>query len=496
MGDEGVSIIKFIKNFLKYSPSSFIPALVGFLTIPFLSKIFDPASYGNYILVISVVNVLSIIINSVCGDSTIRFFSVYKLQEKLKPFYDSLIILYLFLAAVLTIISLLVLYLIQHNIDSNLYNLMLAGVPLFIFTTAFFISGRVLVAKENSSIYSFFVSFQSILGFLFAIILILVFKMSIMGVIWGYTISVILLLPFIYKYAFEGKYFGKGLSRPIFMKLVKYGFPVAITNLAAWVLSFFDRYVLGFYWGSAQVGIYSASYTLSEMTMTILLNLFMLAGFPAIVKIWETKGKISTSNYISKLVRYYILMSIPVAFGLSVLSKPIIEIITSPAYYGGYVIIPLVVFGALLLGLQWWVLLGLLLNNKTHIVAMTVLIAGIVNIITNFLFIPKYGFIGAAISTFISYLVLLILMVWFSRPLLKWEFPLKSFSKILFSSISMGIILYFINSVLVISNVVYLILEIVTGTSLYLLMLFILREFKDEELLLIKEIIYKIIRKI
>lgn len=44
MGGEGVSIIKFIKNFLKYSPSSFIPALVGFLTIPFLSKIFDPTS--------------------------------------------------------------------------------------------------------------------------------------------------------------------------------------------------------------------------------------------------------------------------------------------------------------------------------------------------------------------------------------------------------------------------------------------------------------------
>ena len=493
MDDEGVSIIKFIKNFLKYSPSSFIPALVGFLTIPFLSKIFDPAEYGNYILAISVVNVLSIIINSVCGDSTIRFFSVYKVQKKLKSFYDSLVVLYLLLVALLAVFSLLVLNIIQQDIDPGLYDLMLVGVLLFIFTTAFFVFGRVLVAKENSGIYSFFISFQSVLGFLFAVILILILKMGIIGIVWGYMLSFILLLPFIYKYAFGGKYFGKGFSRPIFMKLVKYGFPVAITNLAAWILSFFDRYVLGFYWGSAQVGIYSASYTLSEMTMTILLNLFMLAGYPALVKIWETKGKIPTRDYISKLTRYYLLIGFPVAVGLSVLSKPIIEIITSPAYYGGYIIIPLVVFGALLLGFQWWAQLGLLLNNKTHIIAIIVLIAGFFNIITNFIFIPNYGVIGAAISTFMSYLMLLLLIIRFSRSYLKLDLQFKSFIKIVFSSIVMGLILYITNQFFV-SQIIYLIIEILLGMISYLLILFAVKEFKDEEILLIKGTISGIIK--
>ena len=493
MEDERISIIKFVKNFLKYSPSSFIPALIGFLTIPFLSKIFDPADYGNYILVISIVNVLGIVINAICGDSTVRFFSVYEAREKLKSFYDSVIVLYIFLSALISIIFLLVLQIIQQDINPDLYKLMLAGIPLFILTTAFFVSSRILVVKEYSGIYSFFISLQAILGFLFCVILILIFKMGIIGIIWGYVLSFILLLPFIYRYGFKGNYFGKYFSKSIFMKLVKYGIPVAITNLAAWVLSFFDRYVLGFFWGSAQVGIYSASYSLSEMTMTILLNLFMLAGFPVIVKIWETNGKTSTNSYISKLVRYYLLMSIPLAFGLSVLSKPLIEIITSPAYYGGSVIIPLVVFGALFLGMQWWVLLGLLLNNKTHIVAILVLIAGIVNIITNFIFIPKYGFIGAAFSTFISYFVLLLLMTWFSRPLLKWEFPVKSFLKILISSIGMSIVLYFISIILAISTF-YLILESIIGILLYLSILFILREFKDEEILIIKKIINRILK--
>jgi O-antigen/teichoic acid export membrane protein len=490
MFDEDVSIKKFSKNFLKYSPSSFIPAIIGFLTIPFLAKIFNPSDYGNYILVISIVNFLSIIINAVCGDSAVRFFTVYKKENKLKSFYDSLIGVYLIFTITLTILSVLMLYFIKNDIDPSLFNLMLIGIPLFILTTAFFVIGRLIVAKEESGIYSFFISFQSILGFLFSVIFILVFKTGISGIILGYMTSFALFLPFIYHYTFKGKYIGKKFSKEIFLRLIKYGIPVAITNLAAWVLSIFDRYVLGYYWGSAQVGIYSASYTLSETTMTVILNLFMLAGYPAIVKIWEHSGKKPAQEYIGKLTRYYILISIPVAVGLSVLAKPVIEILTSPAYYQGYTIIPIVVFGALLLGLQWWALLGLLLNNKTHVIAIVVIICGFLNIVTNFLLIPKYSFIGAAISTAISYLALLLMMIYFSRPYLNWNFPSVSIIKIFIASIIMGSILYSINSFLEI-KLINLSLEIILGILIYILMLYLLKEFEKEELSIINVLIQK-----
>jgi len=84
MVEEDFSIKKFSKNFLKYSPSSFIPAIIGFLTIPFLAKIFNPVEYGNYILVISLVNFMAIIINAICGDSAVRFFTVYKKKKKVE----------------------------------------------------------------------------------------------------------------------------------------------------------------------------------------------------------------------------------------------------------------------------------------------------------------------------------------------------------------------------------------------------------------------------
>lgn len=489
MFDEDVSIKKFRKNFLKYSPSSFIPAIIGFLTIPFLTKIFSPSDYGNYILVISIVNLLSIIINAVCGDSAIRFFTVYQKENKLKSFYDSIVVIYFVFAIILSLISFLTLNFFKNGMDQTLFNLMIVGIPLFILTTAFFVSSRLLVAKEESGIYTILVSLQSIIGFILGVILILFFNSGIYGIIWGYIISYAFFLPLIYHYAFKGKYVGKKFHKSIFLKIVKYGFPIAITNLAAWVLSIFDRYVLEYYWGSTQVGIYSASYTLSETTLVIILNLFMLAGYPAIVKLWENYGKLTTQKYISNLTRYYLLISIPTVVGISVLSKPLIEIFTSPAYYAGYIIVPIVLVGALFLGIQWWAQIGLLLHNKTHIIASAVLLAGMVNIITNFVFIPKYGFLGAAISTFLSYFTLFILIWILSKKYLKWSLSLSSLTRIILSSSIMGILIYSINMTFTNSSLVNLTFEILFGIIAYLLMLYVLGEIRKEEILFIRSLL-------
>jgi len=62
--------------------------------------------------------------------------------------------------------------------------------------------------------------------------------------------------------------------------MAKYSFPLVLGNLAAWVLSLSDRYILEFFRGSQEVGIYSASYAISEKSIFLLVSLFMLASGP------------------------------------------------------------------------------------------------------------------------------------------------------------------------------------------------------------------------
>jgi len=103
---------------------------------------------------------------------------------------------------------------------------------------------------------------------------------------------------------------------------------------------------LEFYRGSHEVGIYSASYAVSEKSVMLLATLFLLASEPISINIWEKEGEKKSQAFVSKLTRYYLIVCFPAMIGLRVLARPVIEILTAQEYYEGYKIIPLVSLGA------------------------------------------------------------------------------------------------------------------------------------------------------
>lgn len=491
MDQESSPLRKFVVHFLKYSPSSIVPSIIGFLTLPFLTNFFPPREYGNYVLVMSTVNFLGTIINSMWGPAIVRFFVVFKEEDRLKQYYDTIIGGYLISLLLITIAFIGILELFKTDLDPFLYRLMIFGIFFLISTSYYSITRRLLNAKEKSGLYSIFTVITSILSFLLGISVVIFFKTDISGFILGNIMAYIILFPFMYYTSFEGVFFGKNFQKSTFFNFMDFGFPLLISGFSAWILSISDRYILNFFKGSLEVGIYSASYTLSEYAITIIWTLFITASYPLVVKMWETKGHDDTQKYITHLTRYFILIAFPAALGLSILSKSAITIVTSPSYYEGYIIVPLISFGAFLLGLQWFAQLGIVLNNKTTETAKMVFIAGISNIILNFILIPELGYFGAAISTLIAYMILLVLCVKISNAYLKWILPLDSFVKIIFASLAMGIIVYLTSNLLEI-NIINLLIEVLMGTVVYLILLFLIGEIKKEEINLIKSYLKKI----
>ena len=52
MKNESLTIRDFVKDLINYLPSQLGPAIVGFISIPIITRIFSPEIYGNYSLVI------------------------------------------------------------------------------------------------------------------------------------------------------------------------------------------------------------------------------------------------------------------------------------------------------------------------------------------------------------------------------------------------------------------------------------------------------------
>jgi O-antigen/teichoic acid export membrane protein len=479
-------IQKFGKDIFKYLPSKAVPALIGLLAIPIITRLFEPQDYGNYILTMTTVGLLSLIPGSLLGTSVVRFFAAYEQRSKLGSFYNTLIKGTIACVGGVAIIFFGILQVVRTAIPLELYHLMSIGVLLFILSSIFGVLLHLLNARQKATAYSGFSIWQAGVGLLFGVTIVLLLKQGVDGLLWGSIGAFVIALPFLFHIAFGRAPREGTFSKSIAIEMTKYGGPLIIVGLAAWILSLSDRYIIGLYRGSYEIGLYSASYAFGEQTIIMLWSLSMLAGYPLIVNSWEKQGKAATEDFVGKLTRYYLLIGFPAALGLSILAKPIIGIFTAPAYHEGYRIVPLVVFGAFLLGLQWWAQVGLALYKKTYIISSVVLGAGILNIGLNLLVVPKYGYMGAAATTFISYAFLLGLMILVSRQFFIWKFPFKSLGKIVCASAFMGIAVHFVGNSLTFSTLINLIVGIGVGSVVYLSALFLFREFKDEEIQMIR----------
>jgi O-antigen/teichoic acid export membrane protein len=178
-------------------------------------------------------------------------------------------------------------------------------------------------------------------------------------------------------------------------------FPLIFSNFMIVLYVKIDQVMLGNMSTNSEVGFYAAAVKFSEMWYLIP-SVIIPSLVPAIIKSKE-KGK---ESYRARLQQLYDLMSwlswiivIPMTF----LSKFLILYFLGNEFVNSIPILSLHIWATpfVFLGCaqnQW-----LIIENLTHLNFLTTLLGAISNIILNLFFIPKYGGMGAALATVISY---------------------------------------------------------------------------------------------
>lgn len=482
----------FIEDLVKYTPAKIAPGIIGLISVPIITRLFSASDYGNYNLALASLMVLTTLFGWLTT-GIVRFFPTYEQKNKLINFYRGTISLGIYAIIIITSVFLVILSCLKPRISFKLYYLLLISAGVFIFYSLFEVCLGFLMSKREAAYYSIFSIWKSLGSLVIALILIFFLKKDIENLLWGMIVSVIIAFPFMWKKAIGIKSVLQ-FKIDIFLakEITKYSLPLVIGNLAAWILSLSDRYIIQFFKGAQEVGIYSASYNISEKSITIIILLFMVAAVPISMHIWEKEGEIKSREFVTSVTRYFLIACLPAVIGLSVLSKPIINLCTAQEYHEGFRIISFVSLGAFFFGLQQRFQMGFLFYKKTHFIMLSVVVSSVLNIGLNFLFIPKYGYMAAAINTLISYILLFIAVVFLSRRFFVWEFPFKTLRKVIYASAVMGIIVYYVGNSLTHSIHINLILGICIGVTVYFLILLLLKEFSKEEI----QILYLLKKKV
>lgn len=186
--------------------------------------------------------------------------------------------------------------------------------------------------------------------------------------------------------------------------ILKNSWPLMLAEVAGFVYLKIDQVMIGSMLGNYKVGIYAAAVKLVEVWYFVP-GIICTALFPAIINAKKT----NINLYKNRLKNFYILMAIvPIimAIPISLLAKPIIQIIFGNGYLESVLILKIYIWSSIGLFLSMAVVQYLMSENLVKIIFWLNFLAMIVNIILNLILIPTFGIIGSAWATLISYAVI------------------------------------------------------------------------------------------
>lgn len=463
--------------------SHFIIEVGGILLLPVLTRNMEIEDYATWVQINVTLGLLPQLILLGLPFAMIRFLpSKENKWEKKEGFYSIF-----FVVASLSAFSGIILFSISGNISKILF----AGKNFigYLFPLLFFISCLKAVTityfKTFNQIKKF--SFFNILDSLLKLSLVIYLVLSgfgIIGAIYGLLISSIICFSTEIVCIIREI----GISIPDFSNIkdyLEYSIPTIPGNLSSWVVKSSDRYLIAIFLGSAFVGYYSPGYSLGYIIIMFLMPVDKILT-PTLSKYYDFEDIEKVKTIMSYSAKYFLMMAIPSVVGISLLSKPILLILSNPEIAeSSYLVTPFVASSTLLFGFFAILAKTFNLKKKTKISGALWIVAAIVNFGLNFYFVPVFGIIGAAITTLIAFMIVFVFTIYFSLRYLRFNlnsiFVLKSF---LASSIMAIPILYF-NPLDLISIIVIVLL----CSLLYFSALFSMKSFSMGEIQFFKNII-------
>jgi O-antigen/teichoic acid export membrane protein len=237
----------------------------------------------------------------------------------------------------------------------------------------------------------------------------------------------------------EFRSFKFSIDAALLKKMLSYGLPILLISLSFMITEVADKILLKYLLpnradADSQLGIYAASYKLA-IIMMLFIQMFRYAAEPFFFA--EADKKDAKQTY-SRVMTLFVAFTWFI-FLLVMLYLNIFKYFIGEAFWQGLRIVPIILAAKLFLGIFYNLSVWYKLTNKTLYGAIIAIIAGIITIVLNVIFIPIYGYMGSAWVNFATYFIIIIISYLWGRKI----YPITyEFRKILVYTV-MAAMIYF-----------------------------------------------------
>ena len=396
------------KDTAVYGISTMVGRFLNFLLVPLYTNLFLPKEYGIQSQVYVFISILNIILLFGMDTAYMKYAVNVKNSDEDKNNFSTP---YLTVMIVSFFICLLVI-IFQNPIFSLLeipqeYNHLIFYTSLILFLDSLTIIPFVkLRIERKAKKFALFKFLGILLNITLNFILIVKLKMGVEAIfisnLASSALTLILLSPSIFK---SFKFI---IDLPILRKLLKFGLPFLPAGLSSIMIQGIDRPILTQLTDLHTSGIYSANYKLG-IFMMLFVSMFQYAWQPFFFQNAQEKN---IKQVFSKILTYFVIAGSLILIFLSLFIDDIVKFhilgrtIIGPAFWSGLIIVPIILFGYLFNGIYYILSAGMFIEEKSSYIPFVTGIGAAINVGVNFLLIPVWGIIGAALATLVSYLVM------------------------------------------------------------------------------------------
>jgi O-antigen/teichoic acid export membrane protein len=190
------------------------------------------------------------------------------------------------------------------------------------------------------------------------------------------------------------------------LALAAESYPFMLNNLLASLFFRLDFLLLRPLAGDAALGFYSAAYRVVD-GLNLIPSHFTLALFPLLARHGRA-DRAALARVYERALKVLLVLSLPIAVGIALLAEPLVLLFAGPAYlpqavWALQVLIWFLPF-SFVNGVTQYVLIA---ADRQRFLTLAFLVATAFNLGANLLLIPRLGYLGAALVTVLSELVLL-----------------------------------------------------------------------------------------
>lgn len=452
-----------------YSLGNLSGHFLSFLLLPIYTRFLTPEQYGILAIITVFRTIYEKVINLGTQSSLVKTYFEVNSEDKRKVVISTA---FLFVLGVsVTVTAACWLFREQFSVfflnDQKFVHLFSLALLASLFFTIKTIPLATFRAREKSVVYSIFAFLTLVLGLTFNVIFVVVFREGVKGILKGTLLSqsitfLLILIPF-------AKNLVARLSKDYLLRMLSFGLPIVPSGLAIWVLTLLDRYFLRVFTTMEIVGIYSLGYKISAIMSMLMIVPFSMAWSPLMFKWYKEEN---AELIYARVYKYFSVFGFLVVLGLSLFSKEVIQIMTTPAFYDAYKIVFFIASAYLLHGFYMIFTAGCSFYRKTFYFPIATGVAALANTILNILLIPRYQMMGAAIATVSSYFIMTAMMYVFSERYYHIPFDFLTTAKIALITSGLYVLGLFTGNSLLFSSLTKVLLVMAYFPCLYIVRIF------------------------